>query len=134
MVALKVLLSFLAATAIAASTVEQVISDITILDDNVKAFTAKVNSYNGGWWRALPQLSAATSVFVSLLAGDATTSSLPPSLSVSDAYLIIDHVKATLAIDNPIAVKALEAKKQQYANAGLAHIFGCWTWAVKAWA
>lgn len=102
-----------------AVTVAQVAADITALDNNVKKLTKTVNAYNGGFIGALPQLNALIPVYLSLLKGVADTAVLPPAISTTDAYTIIDLVNVTLAIDNPIAVNALVAKKRLYQAAGL---------------
>lgn len=114
---------FLAATAGAAlataATVSQVVSDIKVLDTNVKALTAVVDTYTGGYVDALPQLLALVPVYTSLLQGVTDSALLPSELSTADAYEIIDVVNATLAIDNPIAVNALVARKSLYEAADL---------------
>lgn len=117
MVSLKYLVSF-AVTALA-TTVPEVIDDVTVLDSNVKALTAQVNLYTGGLVGATPQLTALTAVYTSLFKGVIDTGLLPDPISESDAFALIDYVNKTLAVDNPIAVKALESKKDLYTAAGL---------------
>ncbi|KAH9221036.1 hydrophobic surface binding protein A-domain-containing protein [Leptodontidium sp. 2 PMI_412] len=117
MVSFKSLL-LLGATALAA-TVPQVITDITNLDNNVKSLISSTSAYNGGFISASPQLFALIPVYTSLLKGVTDTGLLPSSLTVSEAYEIINHVNATLAIDNPIAVDTLIGKRELYAKAGL---------------
>ncbi|EPE36484.1 hypothetical protein GLAREA_08647 [Glarea lozoyensis ATCC 20868] len=102
-----------------AATVAQVADDITALNLKVKKLTKTVNAYQGGFVGALPQLNALVPVYLSLLKGVADTAALPPSVSVTDSYTIIDLVNSTLAVDNPIAIDALVAKKSLYKAAGL---------------
>ncbi|PVH85538.1 hypothetical protein DL98DRAFT_557787 [Cadophora sp. DSE1049] len=118
MVSLKSLILF-AASALAATTVPQVLTDITNLDNNVKALISTTSTYAGGLLPATPQLFALIPVYTTLLKGVTDTGLLPSSLSVSEAYQIINHVNATLAIDNPIAVDTLISKRELYAQAGL---------------
>ncbi|KAL2068003.1 hypothetical protein VTL71DRAFT_16101 [Oculimacula yallundae] len=117
MVSLKTL--FLLGSTALAATVPQVITDITNLDNNVKNLIKTVSSYNGGVISASPQIFALIPVYTSLLKGVTDTSLLPSSLSVTEAYEIINHVNATLAIDNPIAVQTLISKRALYEKAGL---------------
>lgn len=117
MVSLKSLLLF-SATAIAA-TVPQVLTDITNLDNNVKSLISTTRAYTGGVVGANPQLFALIPVYTSLLKGVTDTGLLPSSLSVDEAYQIINHVNATLAVDNPIAVETLIGKRDLYEKAGL---------------
>ncbi|TVY73215.1 hypothetical protein LSUE1_G008605 [Lachnellula suecica] len=118
MVSFKPILIFTGAAL--AATVPQVYNDITVLDNNVKALTAQVEIYTGGLVSALPQLSALSAVYESLFIGDVDTGLLPTTLlSESDVTILINHVNETLAVDNPIAVKTLEGKKDLYKAAGL---------------
>ena len=118
MVALKPLLLF-STCALAATTVSQVLIDITNLDNNVKKLTTTTSAYTGGLIPATPQLFALIPVYTTLLKGVTDTRLLPSSLSVSEAYQIINHVNSTLAIDNPIAVDTLISKRELYAKSGL---------------
>jgi hypothetical protein len=111
-------LAFFAVT-VSATTVPEVIDDVTVLDNNVKALTTQVNLYTGGIIGAIPQLTALTAVYASLFKGVIDTGLLPDTVSESDAFAMIDHVNKTLAVDNPIAVKTLESKKDLYTTAGL---------------
>jgi hypothetical protein len=118
MVSLRSLLLYVA-TATALTTVHQVIDDITVLDNNVKALTTQISLYTGGILAATPQLTSLTAVYLSLLKGVTDSGLLPPTISSPDAMALIQHVNKTLAIDNPIAVKTLESKKELFKEAGL---------------
>lgn len=120
MVSPKQILLITATAALAsAATVSQVVQDIQVLDGNVKALTASVSTYTGGFVAALPQLIAIIPVYTSLLQGVTDSGTLPTSLTAAEAYEIINVVNATLAVDNPIAVDTLVGKKSLYEAAGL---------------
>jgi len=118
MVAFKPLLLF-GTCALAATTVSQVRTDITNLDNTVNKLATTTSAYTGGLIPATPQLFALVPVYTTLLKGVTDTGLLPSSLSVSEAYQIINHVNSTLAIDNPIAVDTLISTRELYAKAGL---------------
>jgi len=118
MVAFKPLLLF-GTCALAATTVSQVRTDITNLDNTVNKLATTTSAYTGCLIPATPQLFALVPVYTTLLKGVTDTGLLPSSLSVSEAYQIINHVNSTLAIDNPIAVDTLISKRELYAKAGL---------------
>jgi hypothetical protein len=117
MVSLKSLTLF--AVAALATTVLEVIDDVTVLDSNVKALITQVNLYTGGILGATPQLTALTAVYASLFKGVIDTGLVPDTVSESEAFALIDHVNKTLVVDNLIAVKTLESKKDLYTAAGL---------------
>lgn len=104
--------------AAAASQVDVVIDDVTALDQDVKDLTAGVQAYNGGLLAQTPLLPGLTKVHIATRTGYYDSKELPRPLSVTDAGRLIDHVNATLAIDNPIAVKTLVDKKELFAAAG----------------
>jgi hypothetical protein len=108
----------LSATAILASQVDVVIDDITALDQDVQSLTAKVRAYNGGLIAQTPQLFGLTQVHLATRKGYYSATTLPRPLTEEDGAKIIEHVKQTLAIDNPIAVEVLESKKQLFDAAG----------------
>lgn len=126
MVSFKKLLSF--TTAVTASipppppkriTIAQVEDDVTAIDTSVKTLTSAVNSYTGGYLAALPLLTDLTAVYGALYKGVFDSGLLPSSISSSDVFSLINYVNQTLAIDNPIAIEALEAKKSYFQDEGL---------------
>lgn len=96
---------------IAYTSIAQVNSDIVNLDNAVQQLTAAVAAYNGGLFSEVPEAISFVVVEARLTQGDVDSGSLPPSLSESDTQNFINLVANTLAIDNPKAVKELEAKK-----------------------
>lgn len=100
------------------SQVDVVIDDITALDEDVQSLTAKVRAYNGGLLAQTPQLLGLTQVHLATRRGYYDSKLLPNPLSESDATRLIDHVGATLSIDNPIAVEVLKSKKELFDAAG----------------
>lgn len=108
-----------ASTALAFTTVSQVNIDITILDKNVQTLTAETAIYTGGLAPATTILGSLVTVYTSLAQGAADCALLPLALSESDAISLIEHVNATLAIDNTIAVDTLKSKKDLFKAEGL---------------
>lgn len=108
----------ISATTVLSSQVDVVIDDITALDQDVQSLTAKVRAYNGGLIPQVPQLFGLTEVHLATRKGYYAATQLPRPLTESDGQRIIDHVNATLAIDNPIAVQVLESKKPLFDAAG----------------
>ncbi|KAM0722307.1 hypothetical protein Q7P37_001748 [Cladosporium fusiforme] len=109
---------FFLATVAAASQVDVVIDDVTALDQDVKDLTAGVRAYNGGLLAQSPLLLGLTKVHIATRTGYYDSKSLPRPLTETDATRLIDHVNATLAIDNPIAVEVLIGKKNLFEAAG----------------
>lgn len=101
------------------TTMAEVQDDVTAIDTGVKALTTAVNSYNGGYLAALPLLTDLTTVYAALYKGVIDSGLLPSSISNTVTFSLINYVNQTLAVDNPIALKALEAKKSYFQEEGL---------------
>ncbi|KAF7877441.1 hypothetical protein EAF04_001118 [Stromatinia cepivora] len=108
-----------ASTALALTAVSEVEVDITTLDTDFQALTAQTALYTGGLLPVAPILSSLTTIYLSLLQCVTDSTLLPPSILESDAQSLIEHVNATLAIDNPIAVNTLKSKKELFKEQGL---------------
>ncbi|CAD6448974.1 0d62f322-7367-4f4a-9349-7fbd618a8ba4-CDS [Sclerotinia trifoliorum] len=107
-----------ASTALAFTTVSQVEIDITIVDKNFQTLNAETSLYTGGAASA-SILASLITVHYSFAQSVADCALLPPSLSESDAVSLIEHINATLAIDNVIAVDTLKSKKAFFKAEGL---------------
>lgn len=102
----------LISSAIAYTTMSQVIDDVISLNSAVVDLTAAVAAYQGGLFTAISPAISFVVVEARLTKGVTDTRLLPPStLSESDTQDLIDTVASTLAINNPKAVAGLKAKK-----------------------
>lgn len=101
----------------ALATIEQVNQDVDNIDTNVKHLTGLTRAYEGGILGATPQLAALSAVYLALAGGVVHSGLLPGTISAADAVGLVDHVNRTLAVDNPIAVDTLIAKRKQFQDA-----------------
>ncbi|KAK2601825.1 hypothetical protein QQS21_004608 [Conoideocrella luteorostrata] len=108
-----------AAPTISQNYVERCYNDITNIDNNVRKLTKEVQAYRGGVLSAAPQILLAGKAIVATASGGHDSSLLPQTLSLDDLSHLADHVNKTLAVDNPIAVETVVAKKNLYFQAGL---------------
>jgi len=95
-----------------------VLVDFKGLDDSVKGLNAAIEAYSGGAAQATPILVAFSAVHV---ANRKTydTACVIKNMTASDSYTIINYVTATLGVDIPAGVKALEAKKELFVQSNL---------------
>ncbi|KAF8851010.1 hypothetical protein BDZ45DRAFT_751160 [Acephala macrosclerotiorum] len=83
-------------------------------DTGVKALTTPVNAYNGGYMAARPLVTDLNAVYGAPYKGVMDFGLLAPSVSSFGAFALINCVNEKLAVDNPIAVKALESKNSYF--------------------
>lgn len=103
-------------------TMAQVMQDVTNIDNNVKILTSRIRDYQGGIEGVSAQLESLSAVQKALNSGVTDSGLLPATISLMDAFNLVEQVNDTLAIDNPIAVDALISKKEQYKDAGIATV------------
>lgn len=95
-----------------------VLLDLKVLDDSVKGLTTAIDFYPGGIVEATGVLTAFGAVHAANRKCFATCEIIK-NLTASDSYTIIKYVTATLAVDIPAGIKALEAKKEKFVEANL---------------
>lgn len=104
------------------SSADILIADINFLDGSVKALTAAINGYQGGILGDIISapfiLPAFTAVHTSNRKAflDASQGS---NVSATDTQRIISVVHNGLSVDNPAAVAATKAKREQFTKGGL---------------
>lgn len=104
------------------STMAQVMQDVTNIDNSVKILTSQIRDYQGGIEGVSAQLKSLSAVQKALDSGVSDSGLLPATISLTDAFNLVEQVNDTLAIDNPIAVDALISKRKQYKDAGVAPV------------
>jgi len=109
----------LSVSTVISASVDDVVNDITVLDQDVQDLTSMVRGYQGGLIAQGPLLLQLTKVHIATRKGGYDASTLPTTpLSESDALRLIEHVNTTLAVDNPIAVDVLKSKKSLFDASG----------------
>lgn len=101
------------------TTITTVEKDVTAIDTGVKALIAATSAYTGGLAGSAPMLADLGAVYTALYKGVIDSGLLPPSISSTDSFALINLVNSTLAIDNPIAIDTLISKKAYFQEQGL---------------
>ncbi|CZT06315.1 hypothetical protein WAI453_006268 [Rhynchosporium graminicola] len=96
---------------------QTILSDISSIDTNVKALTATFNRYNGGFYSALPILSAEQNVEDSIQQGTTDTKASSQQTSAQSNRIMAAINKVIPNIES--ALSAAMAKKGKFAADGL---------------
>ncbi|KAF7865443.1 hypothetical protein EAF04_006418 [Stromatinia cepivora] len=121
MVAIKNIILFVSAVSaavISQRTEADILSDIDIIDTNVKALTNAVGNYNGGFF-GLYSVSTAESTLEDSIKHATTDTSKTSPLSSADSESILVEIN-NLKPDIDQALTALVEKKSTFASAGVA--------------
>ncbi|KAM3414482.1 hypothetical protein BST61_g9643 [Cercospora zeina] len=116
------LLTTLALSQSSSPQVDRVHDDISTINRNVLELTETTEDYNGGLISQLPFIVDFNPVYLATRKGFYDSLLLPDPLTQSDAQLLIDHVNATLAVNNPIAVDVVKSKKVFFDEAGTSRV------------
>ena len=103
---------------VAATQVDTVYDDVSLINQRVIELTTATQNYQGGLIGQLPFLIDFGPVYFATRKGFYDSLLLPNPLTASDAQRLIDHVNETLAITNPRAVNVVKSKKPKFDAAG----------------
>ncbi|PPJ54863.1 hypothetical protein CBER1_06051 [Cercospora berteroae] len=116
-------ISLLSTTAVSQSSqVDRVYNDVSTINRNVLELTETTQNYNGGLINQLPCIIDFNPVYLATRKGFYDSLLLPNPLTQSDAQRLIEHVNATLAVNNPKAVEAVKSKKVFFDEAGTSQV------------
>ncbi|KAF2209862.1 hypothetical protein CERZMDRAFT_99921 [Cercospora zeae-maydis SCOH1-5] len=104
------------------SQVDRVHDDVSTINRNVLELTGTTKHYNGGLVNQLPFIVDFGPVYLATRRGFYDSVLLPDPLAQSDAQRLIEHVNATLAVNNPIAVGVVKSKKVFFDDAGTSQV------------